>query len=89
MRRRISILIAALVAVLLVGAAIPAASAQESRDNPNPIDWTVQIPFTGALGDDIPLLVGQSDFRAVGLTLNGFGARHIVDAHGVLPPRQA
>lgn len=75
-------------AVLLIGVAAgsPAAFAQPLINN-NPIDWTIDTPFTGSLGDAIPLRVGQHDDNEdPRFTVDGFGVRHIQDAHGAVPP---
>lgn len=49
--------------------------------NSNPIDWTQVAWFTNHQGDGFPLRVGQHDDRG----RDGFGQRHIIDGHGVVP----
>jgi hypothetical protein len=78
----------ALVSLLFVLVAQSSATAAEPAiENTNPIDWTIVTPFVGALGDDIPLRVGQADYTDIpGFILPGFGERHIIDGHGEVPP---
>ena len=87
MSRRIMITAGALLSLIVALVARPGvAVAEPAIINTNPIDWSIVTPFRGALGDDIPLRVGQSDYKEIpGLILPGFGERHILAAHGDVP----
>jgi hypothetical protein len=86
MSRRITIAIGVLLACFLALVAQSGAGAAERTiRNTNPIDWTIVTPFRGALGDDLPLRVGQDDLWLAGIPFAGFGERHIVQAHGAVP----
>lgn len=77
----------ALAAAILIGVAVGSPVAFAQLVNENPIDWTVDTPFVGALGDNIPLRVGQhDDTNDPRFLVDGFGVRHIKDAHGAVPP---
>ncbi len=78
----------ALMVVLFISVVIgsPAAFAQPLV-NDNPISWVIDTPFTGAKGDAIPLREGQHDKTTdPRFVVDGFGVRHINDAHGAVPP---
>lgn len=80
----------ALTAALLISVVVGSSVAFAQLVNKNPIDWTVDTPFIGALGDDIPLRVGQhDDTNDPRFVVDGFGVRHIQDAHGAVPPPEA
>jgi hypothetical protein len=62
MSRRYSFSVVAVLAfVLVLVGQSGAVAAPRSIVNDNPIDWTIVTPFRGALGDDLPLRVGQED----------------------------
>lgn len=44
------------------------------------------MTFVGTFGDSIPLRVGQHDDTNRRFIVDGFGIRHITDAHGAVPP---
>jgi hypothetical protein len=86
-RRTVLVLGALLSLLILMSAPVAAVAAERAEVNRNPTDWTIVTTFVGALGDDIPLRVGKADFRGVpGLIFPGFGERHILEAHGAVPP---
>jgi len=72
----------------LAGAVGGAQAASAPADNPGvntePIDWTIDTPFIGRFGEMIPLRVGQHDDKIN--KADGFGRRHVIDAHGAVPP---
>ena len=67
-----------LVSIALATSTIYSTSAL-AAGNTNPVDWTVRGTFAQM---KIPLRVGQHDSPDG----PGFGERHIVDGHGVVPP---
>lgn len=74
--------LSALMAGALVASAVITAPPAHAQ-NPNAIDWTVRVSFPDLLGVQIPLRVGQNDLPD---GTPGFGERHIIDAHGTVPP---
>jgi hypothetical protein len=94
------VLLAVLLAVVLPPAAIAAAStpnggwpavncAGPGPSGVPPVNWTVIHTFKGKQGDDIPLRIGQADYKdKSGSTVDGFGMCHILAGHGsaLAPP---